>query len=47
MRKHVYRGTLTAEEANNNYALLLAQPVRALLDDALLRHAYELVVIER
>jgi predicted nucleic acid-binding protein len=42
MRKHVYRGTLTAEEANNNYALLLAQPVQAMVDDALLRRGYEL-----
>jgi predicted nucleic acid-binding protein len=42
MRKHVYRGTLTGEEATNNYALLLAQPVQAMVDDALLRRGYEL-----
>ena len=42
LRKQVYRGTLTAEEGINNYLLLLAQPVQAMVDDALLRRGYEL-----
>src|SRR5262249_4880666 len=42
LRKHVYRGTLTAEEGVNNYLLLLAQPVQAMVDDTLLRRGYEL-----
>lgn len=42
LRKHVYRGTLTAEEATNQCNLLLAQPVHAMVDDALLRRGYEL-----
>ena len=42
LRKHVYRGSLSAEEAVSKCNLLLAQPVQAMVDDTLLRRGFEL-----
>jgi predicted nucleic acid-binding protein len=42
LRKHVYRGAVTLEEADSACDLLLAQPVQAMIDDALLRHGFAL-----
>ena len=42
LRKHAYRGVLTAEEAESKCDLLLAQPVETMIDDALLRRGLAL-----
>src|SRR5258708_15844536 len=42
LRKHAYRGSLSAEEAVSKCNLLLAQPVQAMVDDTLLRRGFEL-----
>src|ERR1035437_6345248 len=42
MRKHVHRGSLSAEDGLDKCNLLLAQPVQAMFDEALLRRGYEL-----
>lgn len=42
LRKHVYRGILTSDEGTNLCNLVLAEPVRLLMDKALLRRGYEL-----
>src|SRR5579859_5165245 len=45
MRKHAYRGTLTAEDAVSKCNLLLAQPVQAMVDDELLRRGNVLAAL--
>jgi predicted nucleic acid-binding protein len=42
LRKHAHRGALTAEEAESKCDLLLAQPVQAMIDAALLRRGLAL-----
>ena len=42
LRKHAHRGSLTVAEAESKCDLLLAQPVQALIDDALLRRGFAL-----
>jgi predicted nucleic acid-binding protein len=42
VRKHVFRATLTSDEAETILTDLLLIPVQLMLDDALIRRAYEL-----
>ena len=42
LRKHAHRGSLTVAEADSACDLLLAQPVQAMIDDALLRRGLAL-----
>jgi predicted nucleic acid-binding protein len=45
MRKNVYRATLSADQAIEGLAFLLAQPIQLMMDDQLLKRGFELATM--
>jgi predicted nucleic acid-binding protein len=42
MRKHVFKGTLTLQQGLQRRDILLTQPVQLMMDEELMRRAYDL-----